>query len=1058
MNELASWYAPLEAIRSAGSQSKRPGSLAGLHDARKYHCGQFFTPTPIVDLAWRIVTPAIDAWFAQHRGRIGLYDNSCGVGRFFWPADPDRFWLMGNDIDGAAVEALASAAGAAGFEHAIVNAGLEEMVGGRTHIALINPPFGLTLSSPDLAYVEGVTTWGRFGNNTAALSQLYAIGQALDVAEIVLAVVPSSSVEAVCSIPALASRLLQVLHLPAGSFREERTDVATALLVYGAEETAAVPQIVRLRSLDEPLSAVGLSLSRSFRELREPKVQRVDPSTPTITLPVSGDTSVWLSHDGRKLRLRYGSGLTQAKVANALLRRTILSDEHGDTRLPAGVRFHGQGWFDLENLLSTEDPAATFETLLQAIRGAGGDPIVTPTLRGYLARRIKALALQRTPLRRWAYVPGRPELSTVPLGQRIAAEVVRSHAVDVRQWGGPVLRKGERIELEAVQSEDGRVYRIHREGATLGTVLPEQVADRYLPDLPAVTGWRLVHPGRAATFPEQAAAVRRRAEASGAAAFLSWDFQLADAVELALSRRGVYAGEMGTGKTRLAFGLCLIGGGAHNLIAAEAHVIAEFVDEAEKIGIDKSLWQVISCPADLDSLKRINLISYGRLRREVVPGAGRRTYARLLRRRIHSLVADEGHLLRNRQTHQCRALWAISPKCRFGMSGTPIANYVRDALPLIVWAGGDGIATQPYGERQPYIDPRNLATMAHSRRGLDVFAERFVTVEWAVREFTEDLRTGAKREVPRLRSVESFREAVAPHILRRVAAEPELAPFLRIPVPTRHLQTVDWEPGHLRTYLEAAWEFAAWYRRVRACDGPGVNLVALLARLGEVHRATNLPHTIDSVRSNVTPFHGITTKQRAGAALLERFTTEGRKSLLFATNPASLARMAGLLADRGIDMLQLHGGVPVAERARLLRSRFRQGSVPVVGITYGAGQTGLNIPEASRVCFLDRAWTPKTENQAGGRVLRPQQREDVEFWHLHLRGSLDEYQAMLCEHKQDACDAGLDYGESTLSEGDFLHLDTVIGRFVDQLADRWGVDHHRDVLDVLRSGGIAHAA
>ena len=44
------------------------------------------------------------------------------------------------------------------------------------------------------------------------------------------------------------------------------------------------------------------------------------------------------------------------------------------------------------------------------------------------------------------------------------------------------------------------------------------------------------------------------------------------------------------------------------------------------------------------------------------------------------------------------------------------------------------------------------------------------------------------------------------------------------------------------------------------------------------------------------------------------------------------------------------------------------GEVPVLVATKGVARTGLNIPEASRVIFFDRAWTSSTEDQAACRV------------------------------------------------------------------------------------------
>ena len=130
----------------------------------------------------------------------------------------------------------------------------------------------------------------------------------------------------------------------------------------------------------------------------------------------------------------------------------------------------------------------------------------------------------------------------------------------------------------------------------------------------------------------------------------------------------------------------------------------------------------------------------------------------------------------------------------------------------------------------------------------------------------------------------------------------------------------------------------------------------------------------------------------------------------------------------------IHGGKPIAERVRELNTRFRAGPAPVLLASLGVAQKGLNIPEADRVLFLTRSWTAKTEDQAEGRVLRPQQTRPVTTEFVHLRGSIDDYQGQMVAHKRDAINAGLAWGTPALDDVEFLHLDTLLGRFVEDLA------------------------
>lgn len=1033
------WHTALTDYQSKGATAARPGSLAGLAAARREHEGQFFTPPALVDFCWRLVRPAIDRRTAQGK-RTALLDNSCGIGRFFWPADPAHHTLIGQDVDGEALAALEAAARAAGFDTNLVHAGLEQTAGARAHVGFLNPPFSITLSSPVLTPYDGVTHWGAHGPHTHAISQGYAIAQAVEGCEVVVAVVPSAYVPQLHAAPALSDRLRAVIELPPGLFRSEGTDVRVSVAVWAEPVPGREVQVLRVERLDDPAPDLGLQLHMSGGRVSAPKVRGIDPSEPAIRGDVTGERTVRMSHDGRRLVLGFRCALVEAKVRNAMLRGPILRERDERNRLPKGVKFRGQGLFDLENWL-LDDPVPVLDRVRDIIRGAGGEPEVTPTLQGYLRRRARRMRVLRTPLRRWAHVAGTATLETLQPGQTVSATAAALVPTDPSRIGAPVLRRGAAVQLAKLETAEGVRYQVQADGAALMQVSLEQAQKAFTITDAGEPAWALIAPGRRVAFPELAATRRRKAHAVGATTFAHWApdsgedcYQLDDLIELSMSPRGLAAWDMALGKTRLALGLALMGGDA-NLIVLQSHLVPEMLDEIRAIGLPESLWQVIESPAQLDDLRRVNIISYARLKREIHKGAGRRTYARLLRRRLHTVVADEAHILSHRDTDQSRALWMLSPKARYGLSGTPVASYCRDALPLLLWAGGDGVASQPYGEHQPFISPVNLASMEAARRGIDEFRDRFVTLEWAVREFDDNLRTGAKREIPRLRNVEDFRRMLAPHMLRRVKAEPEVRKWIPEIKVTSEDRPVPWEPGHFEAFTACAEEFAGWYRerkRHEAETGKPINLLALLARVGAVLTATNNPAQIEG------PGAGLAAHASKDPAAVEQLLTwcgQGRKSILFAHSPTTLERIAAQLRRHGIDPVIYHGDIGISARTRQLNQRFRHGEAQVLLVSLGAGQTGLNLPMASRVLFYGRGWTPKDEDQALARVMRRAQRDAVHAVFLRLPGSLDAYQAQLVAHKRSASSAGIDYAEQEMGEADFLHLDTVIGQFVRDLEE-----------------------
>lgn len=986
-------------------------------------------------LAWRVALPAIDAALENEpKWRVSLFDNSVGCGRLFQFADPDRHTLAGCDPHAPSIERLAATAEDAGFHVDFLTCGMEAARATNFNVGLLNPPFSLHLESP-LLEPFGATTMGAYGPSSSATSHAYALDQALAACEVVVAILPESFV-ATLTAGSDHHRLRAILHLPAGSFREEGTEVRVSIAVYGPKECSA-PLELSLSSLDDALPNLGLLCGTTLHNSPRLCSAHVKDDAPVITLPVTGDRTVRIAHDGRKLRFLFNDGLVEARVLNALMARRLEEKRPDEGRYPRGIRYKGQGVYDLELHLAQPDPIAAFADTVERVRAAGGEPEVDPGILGYLRRRHRRIARQRTPYQRVAWVKGPAESGPV---RAIARRPIQCNP---KKWGSGVFRAGDVVEF----SHDGGTFRATH--PVTGEVLALEggafEAAFEVEGGQGAAGWRVVHPGRAAKFPNLAKLIRQQLDRRGLGRITSWDFQIDDLVELRLAPHGVVGWTMGLGKTRAALGLCL-SGGRHNLIVVEAHLVDELVDQIEEVGLSPTDWQVIESPAQCERLRSINIISYTRLRMPVCPGAGRRTYASRLRRRIHTLIADEAHLLRSPDTEQTRAVHMISPKCRFCMTGTPVANYPRDLLPLLTYVGGDGTVVQPYGKHRPHLEPELLRSMTLAERGVDVFRRRHVVTEWVTHQF-EDKLQGAKREVPKVTNLGQLRAWAAPLILRRVATEPDVATYVKTPPHTVAHHVVDWDRGHLAYWLGVADEFSQWYREARrkaGASGIQVNLVALLARIGAVLMAGNYPqHNVKGF-----PYHGgLTSKQHFVIDRASELSEQGHKTVVFVENPGLAELFTRHLCMGNTPALALTGATGIAERRERLM-RFRRSDVPVLCATYGVGGTGLNIPEADRVIFAARTWTTKTENQARYRVLRPQQTRNVVFETVELPGSLDTYQAMMLQFKNDATNAAVDYLEPELEDAEFLHMDTIIDQFVNDLAERSGmsaVDFRRRV-------------
>lgn len=1041
-----SWYDPLRSVASKGSQAERPGSLAGLAAAREIHQGQFFTPDAVAALMWRIVEPAMAV--IGDRRSISVMDNSVGSGRLLQFASPDKHRLYGLDVDGETIGELGRVAQTAGFTCEFETAGLETARPDNMDVALINPPFSLHLESP-LLYPHPCTCYGKFGPNTSTLSHAYALAQALEAAQLVVALLPATFAEEVAKKPSdyvsysSEKRLAAIIDLPGGLFKEENTEVRVSLLVFNSKPVAEAIR-VKLDKLDADLPDLRLSLAERWGSPKL-RVHGIEDKGPSITRPVTGDKTVRVLHDGRRISLRFNCGLTEAKVLNAVYDARKETHAPQGHRYPRGVRYTGQGRLDMEVHLAQPDPNASFESFLSIIRKAGGKPDVPTSVWRYLHRRVRVSRRQAEPMRHTVWIKS----GTASEAEELTGVAKKTHVANPKIWGSPVVAAGKEIAFK--RGEDGKYD--FQLGAAKFRISPEEMHERFEIQQGAETvGWKVVHEGLAVRFPQVAYTWRLRAIAQGIDSWLTWQFQFEDLVELMMKPEGVItAWEMGLGKARLAAALILLSGCKHGLITVEAGLIEEMERELRGLPIPADSWQVIRSPDDVANLRRINVISYERLR---LPIDGRQgdeeegkkssavvrmhlTYAGKLRRRCGVVVSDEGDLLANPTSQQSRALWQLSAKKRYVLTGTPIANYPKDILPVLAYTAGDGTAAQPYGWYRGYLEPNWIRSMSHAMRGIDAFRDRFVCVEWVTREFEDTLIEGARREIPRIADLAGYRQMLAPHLKRRVTEEPDVAACVKMPVPDREVITLDWDESHLAFYLKVADDFRSWYVEMRRQRGNrNSNLVAILARLRAVSFAQDFPqHGVDGFGT----YNRLTSKQRYLVDRVSKLKKQGHKVMLYAENPGLLELIGKHAAAKKVESTLFHGGITPTKRMRAFDSEFRFGPKPLALMSYGCGQKGLNVPQADYVLFGSRSWSATEEEQSLKRPCRPQQTRPVTGEYPHLIGGIDEYKAQLVAFKKDSAQSGLDWAEPETYDMDFLTLDRILEEFCDKLSGLKGV-------------------
>lgn len=1019
------WRYKSASVVSKGSAYKQLGkvkSLADLHEARSVHDSQFFTPLSVVDVIWKILQPLCDAAVKEGR-QVPILDNSIGSGALLAYADPKKHSIFGCDLDGKSIAALESDLSAAGFEFELRKSSMSEIRVSGMGVAVINPPFSIHLASPALEPLE-CTCFGKYGPNTHAISHEYALEQALKAAQAVVAVLPSNYAHALES-----ERLLAVLDLPGDAFASEGANVRTSLALFDGFPTNNA--VLRGKSSEVDLAAIsGLFSSLQVPAFR-PRIRHFHRawSGPSILTPVTGvpDVRVFRSRD--HIKLHFKCGFVEARVRNAILGNRV--DPTMPHRIPDHLPFTGSGKLYLPFYFAAEDPIAELNKLEALIELHGGRPRVCRDLSGYVRRQSKRFALQRGGYARW--IQSQETISD-------SAEVQKSFVADPRVFPAIVIKKGETVKILKM---DGAEWHIERADGSRVLCVRERVQgavelSRSLPQ------WNRKGSSMAERMPERAKAMKARCDAAGVFDFYSWDFQREDLLEALMGHRGALVShKQGLGKTRHAYAVAMATQSSRSVIITLPSLLDQFIEEAKSIGVPV---HVISKPSDIQNLGRINLITTSRLRCTVK--GTKRTFAKSLRHRFGTVILDEADLLRNAKSQQSSAIRQLGGVRKIGLSGTPIANYPRNLIPVASWVHGDGNIIQPFAERKAYPDSVGLQNCNYCKRGLDVFLEKHVCLEWSTHEFREDQQQGAKREIPSIRGLSEYREYASRLMIRRLREEPDVAKYFPEILIESEVHTIAWEKPHLAHYIEVADDFKKWFTSHSDSGRNNLSLVVLLARIGAVIAACNHPQ-FPTKQSRA--FYGANAKVDAVLDRVESESDAGRKSIVFLHSPKQAAFLQREAEARGIEGILLSGEVDQATRTTELRDRFRSGQAKVCFATFGVARYGLNIPEPSTVIFYDRSWSDTDENQALYRVLRPQQTHNVKIHYFHHEHSIDCYQAQMVAFKKDAAASGLDFAEPTEDASHFLHMDHIFQSFCQDIKKLYGVATNSELRDLLRS-------
>ncbi len=340
----------------------------------------------------------------------------------------------------------------------------------------------------------------------------------------------------------------------------------------------------------------------------------------------------------------------------------------------------------------------------------------------------------------------------------------------------------------------------------------------------------------------------------------------------------------------------------------------------------------------------------------------------LCKRTWCTVVLDEAHTIKNRDTQTSKTAMNLQADFRLMLTGTPLQNHLSEIWNLFQFA-----------------NPGLLGSYQQ-------FTDRFIL------------------------PIERDRDTERQRLLRRL-----LSPFLLRRTKDDVLNDLP-EKTEITLRVELSADEQALYDNLRQQaianleEGSGSTLQTL-AEITRLRQAACHPRLINDKLQ--TP----SSKTAAFLNLVEELRQSGHRALVFSQFTSHLALIREVLDGQNVPYLYLDGSTSSTERDRLVR-QFQTGDQPLFLISLKAGGLGLNLTAADYVVHLDPWWNPAVEDQASDRAHRIGQDRPVTVYRLIAAGTIEEKIVRLHQNKRSMADALLQGADlhTQISADDIIRL------------------------------------
>lgn len=329
------------------------------------------------------------------------------------------------------------------------------------------------------------------------------------------------------------------------------------------------------------------------------------------------------------------------------------------------------------------------------------------------------------------------------------------------------------------------------------------------------------------------------------------------------------------------------------------------------------------------------------------------TETELLTSRVWTtIVLDEAHAIKNRDTQTSKGAMMLQGDFRLLLTGTPLQNHLSEIWNLFQFA-----------------NPGLLGTFQQ-------FTDRFIL----------PVERDHDRERQRL-----LRTMLSPFMLRRTKEDV----LNELPEKTEITLRVE-----LSDEEQALYDNLRQQAIVNIEEGKNAAFQAL-AEITKLRQAACNPRLINpklKIQSS---------KAQAFINLVRQLHLGGHRALVFSQFTKHLALIReelDKLFNEGISYLYMDGSTSANERSKLVR-QFQTGDDTLFLISLKAGGVGLNLTAADYVIHLDPWWNPAIEDQASDRAHRMGQDRPVTVYRMITAGTIEEKIIRLHQNKRSMADA-----------------------------------------------------